>query len=180
MSEHGDGGGLPVLRAAIAEHVSLSRGIVADPRQVLVVGGIQEGLSITARLLLAPGATVITEDPCYRDMTYAFEAAGARLVGVPVDEDGLVTSELPEGGATLLYLTPGHQYPTGYTLSADRRTQAIAWARRTGCYIVEDDYDSAYQYDGSPMQAIPGARPTAPSTSARSPPRSAPASASDT
>jgi len=159
MSEHGDGGGLPALRAAIAEHVSLSRGIVADPRQVLVVGGIQEGLSITARLLLAPGGTVITEDPCYRDMTYAFEAAGARLVGVPVDEDGLDTSQLPQGGATLLYLTPTHQYPTGYTLSADRRTQAIAWARRTGCYIVEDDYDSVYQYDGSPMQAMAGSAP---------------------
>jgi len=159
MSEHGDAAGLPALRGAIAEHVSMSRGIVADPGQVLVVGGIQEALSITARLLVSPGATVVTEDPCYRDMTFAFEAAGARLVGVTVDEDGLIASQLPDAGATLLYLTPAHQYPTGHTLSADRRTRVIAWARRTGCYIVEDDYDSAYQYDGSPMQALAGSAP---------------------
>jgi GntR family transcriptional regulator/MocR family aminotransferase len=159
MSEHGDAAGVPALRAAIAEHVSMSRGIVADPGNVLVVGGIQEGLSITARLLVSPGATVVTEDPCYRDMTFTFEAAGARLVGVPVDEDGMVASQLPEAGASLLYLTPAHQYPTGHTLSADRRSQVIAWARRHGCYIVEDDYDSAYQYDGSPMQALAGSAP---------------------
>lgn len=156
MSEHGDAAGLPALRAAIAEHVSVSRGIVTDPGQVLVVGGIQEALSLTARMLVKPGAIVVTEDPCYREVGFVFAGAGARLVGVPVDEDGLVTADLPEAGAALLCLTPAHQYPMGHALSPERRAQAIAWARRVGCYIVEDDYDSAYQYDGSPMQAMAG------------------------
>ncbi|HXJ22403.1 MAG TPA: aminotransferase class I/II-fold pyridoxal phosphate-dependent enzyme [Polyangia bacterium] len=159
MSEPSDAAGLAVLRGAIAEHLSLSRGIVADPRQILVVGGVQEGLSLTARLLGGPGVTVATETPCYRDMTYAFEATGARLIPVPVDEDGLVAAQLPETGADLLYLTPAHQYPTGYTLSSERRGQVIGWARRHGCYLLEDDYDSAYQYDGSPMQALAGVAP---------------------
>ncbi len=159
MAEPADAAGLPALRTAIAEHVSVSRGIMAEPRQILVVGGTQEGLSLTARLLGGPGVTVATEMPCYRDMTCAFEAIGARLVPVPVDEDGLVTAQLPEAGASLLYLTPAHQYPTGYTLSRERRAQVIGWARRSGCYIVEDDYDSAYQYDGSPMQALAGSAP---------------------
>jgi GntR family transcriptional regulator/MocR family aminotransferase len=159
LSERGDASGLYALRAAIASHVSMSRGIVADPAQVLVVGGIQEGLGIAARLLVSPGDEVATEDPCYRGASSAFEAAGARLVSVAVDEDGLCTSQLPDSGAVLLYVTPSHQYPTGYVLSRARRTQLIAWARHHGCYLVEDDYDSEYQYDGSPLQALAGMGP---------------------
>ncbi len=159
LSEQTDAAGLPALRHAIAEHVSVSRGILADPAQILVVGGIQEGLSITARLLLSPGAVVLTETPTYRDAVFAFEAAGARVAALPGNEDGLLTSQLPEAGARLLYVTPAHQYPTGHALPPERRAQLIAWARRQGCTLLEDDYDSAYQYDGSPMQALAGSAP---------------------
>jgi len=159
LSRHGDPAGLPALRAAIAEHVSMSRGVVADPAQILIVGGTQEGLTLLARLFLSPNATAIIEDPCYRNAAVVFEAAGARLLGVTVDEDGLMTSRLPDQRAALLYLTPGHQYPTGYTLSPPRRAELIAWARRIGCYLVEDDYDSELQYDGSPLQALAGMAP---------------------
>ncbi len=159
LSEQTDAAGLPALRHAIAEHVSMSRGILADPAQILIVGGIQEGLSITARLLLSPGAVVLTETPTYRDAVFAFEAAGARVAALPVNEDGLLTAQLPDEGARLLYVTPAHQYPTGYALSPERRTQMIVWARRQGCTLLEDDYDSAYQYDGSPMQALAGSAP---------------------
>jgi GntR family transcriptional regulator / MocR family aminotransferase len=159
MSEHGDPAGLPALRALIAEHVSMSRGVIAAPDQVFVTGGIQEGLSLMARLLLSPSSTVVTEDPCHQGAAFAFEQAGARLAPVSVDEDGLVTARLPEGGATLCYVTPAHQFPTGYALSPARRASLISWARRSGCYIFEDDYDSEYQYDGSPLQALAGTAP---------------------
>ena len=159
LSEHGDPGGLNALRVAIAAHLSMSRGIVADPAQILIVAGIQEGLNIVARLFLSPDATVGIENPCYEGASLAFAAAGARLVFVDVDEDGLVTSLLRNEPMSLLYLTPAHQYPTGHTLSLARRMDLVAWARRNGCYLVEDDYDSEFQYDGSPLQALAGIAP---------------------
>jgi GntR family transcriptional regulator / MocR family aminotransferase len=159
MSDYGDPGGLYVLRAAIAAHLSVSRGIVADPAQILIATGTQEGLSLVARLFASPATTVLVEDPCYQGAAYAFSATGARLVGVPVDEDGLVVERLPDDRAALLYVTPAHQYPTGYTLSAARRTALIDWARRHGTYLVEDDYDAEFQYEGSPLQALAGMAP---------------------
>jgi GntR family transcriptional regulator/MocR family aminotransferase len=160
LSEHGDPAGLPALRAAIAEHVSMSRAVRADPAQIIVVGGIQEGLTLAARVLMSPGTTVVTEDPCHEGAALVFEAAGARLHGLPLDEDGLVTAQLPEtGDAALAYVTPAHQYPTGHALSPARRAELISWARRRGGLILEDDYDSEFQYDGSPLQALAGTAP---------------------
>jgi GntR family transcriptional regulator/MocR family aminotransferase len=157
LSEYGEPGGLRSLCAAIATHLAISRGVVADPAQVLIVSGVQEGLNIVARLF--PSTTVFVEDPCYQAAATAFTAAGARLFGAAVDEEGLMTSLLPEQSGCLLYVTPGHQYPTGHTLSLARRVELIAWARRNGCYLVEDDYDSEFQYDGAPLQALAGMAP---------------------
>jgi GntR family transcriptional regulator / MocR family aminotransferase len=159
FAEACDPGGLPALRAAIAAHLSISRGILADPAQILVVGGVQEGLSLVARLLLSSDALALVEDPCYEAAALTFAAAGAQVTSVPVDEEGLVPSLLPEEPAALLYVTPAHQYPTGHLLSLARRQQLIAWVRRTGCYLVEDDYDCEFQYDGSPLQALAGMAP---------------------
>jgi GntR family transcriptional regulator/MocR family aminotransferase len=159
LSEYGDPSGLPALRAAIAAHLSISRGIVADPAQIVIVAGIQEGLNIAARLFLSTGSIVLVENPSYNAAAFAFGASGAQVIGIGVDEDGLLTAQLPEKPAALLYLTPAHQYPTGHTLSLARRKQVIAWARRQGCYLVEDDYDCEFQYDGSPLQALAGMAP---------------------
>jgi GntR family transcriptional regulator/MocR family aminotransferase len=159
LSEYGDPSGLPTLRAAVAARLSISRGIVADPAQVLILAGIQEGLSLVARLFLSSGSVALVENPGYNAAALAFGASGARVVALDVDEEGVVTAQLPETPAALLYLTPSHQYPTGHTLSVARRKEVTAWARRTGCYIVEDDYDCEFQYDGSPLQALAGMAP---------------------
>ncbi len=159
LSQYGDPGGLLALRAAITAHLAYSRGIVVDPEQVLIVAGIQEGLNIAARLFLSPGSVALTEDPCYQGATYALQAAGARVLGVPVDDEGLVADALPQDGARLLYLTPSHQYPTGQVLSQARRHAVIAWARRTGCHLLEDDYDGEFQYEGSALPAIASLAP---------------------
>src|ERR1700761_9177154 len=159
LTQYGDTAGLPALRTAIANHLAASRGIVADPSRIIVVSGTQEGLNIAARLFLARGSLGVVEDPCYCGAVAAFEAMGAEIASVAVDSDGLVTSELPRLTASLLYLTPSHQYPTGITLSQQRRIDIIAWARRYGCYIVEDDYDCNIRYEGGPLQPIAAQAP---------------------
>ncbi len=159
LSEYGDPGGLAALRSAIAHHLAATRGLVADPGQIVIVGGIQEGITIAARLFLAPGKVAALETPCYQGAAFAFEAEGAEIAGVPVDEDGLIPEDLPKAAASLLYVTPSHQYPTGHTLALARRHAIVAWARRTGCYILEDDNDSDFRYEGSPLQAVAGMAP---------------------
>ncbi|MCF4167698.1 aminotransferase class I/II-fold pyridoxal phosphate-dependent enzyme [Zavarzinia compransoris] len=159
LTQYGDPGGLFALRAAIAEHLAASRGISADPGQVVITAGIQEGIGIAARLFLGPGTTAIVEDPCYQGAAFAFQASGAALASVPVDAEGLVTDALPDRPAGLVYVTPSHQYPTGHALSAARRGALIAWARAHGCYILEDDYDGDFRYEGSPLPSLAGLAP---------------------
>jgi GntR family transcriptional regulator/MocR family aminotransferase len=159
LSQYGDPAGLPSLRSAIAHHLSAARGIFADPSRIIVVAGAQEGISIAARLFLGPGASAAVEDPGYQGAAFAFEAAESDVVGVAVDDDGLIPAELPRRPTALLYLTPSHQYPTGHTLSLARRKEIATWARRYGCYILEDDCDSEFRYEGSPLQAVAAEAP---------------------
>jgi GntR family transcriptional regulator/MocR family aminotransferase len=159
LSQYSDPGGLFILRSAIAHHLAATRGIVTDPAHVVVTSGIQEGIHLAARLFLKGGRAAALENPCYQGAAFAFEASGADLIHVPVDEDGLIASELPERPVSLLYMTPSHQYPTGHTLSASRRKDIVAWARRNGCYLLEDDYDSDFRYEGSPHQAVAALAP---------------------
>jgi GntR family transcriptional regulator/MocR family aminotransferase len=159
LTQDSDVAGLPALRMAIANHLAASRGIVADPGRIVIVSGIQEGLNIAARLFLARGTLGIVEDPCYQGAVFAFEAAGAEVASVAVDHDGLIAERLPQRTTSLLYLTPSHQYPTGGTLSASRRGDIIAWARRYGCYIIEDDYDCDIRYEGSHLPSIAALAP---------------------
>ncbi len=159
LTQYGEPAGLPALRTAIANHLAAARGIVADPSRIVIVSGIQEGLALAARLYLARGALGVVEDPCYQGAALAFEAAGAEVASVAVDRDGLVPDDLPRRTASLLYTTPTHQYPTGATLSAERRTEVIAWARRYGCYIIEDDYDCDIRYQGSHLPPLAALAP---------------------
>jgi GntR family transcriptional regulator/MocR family aminotransferase len=159
LTQYGDPAGLPALRTAIANHLAAARGIVADPSRIVIVSGIQESLTLAARLYLTRGMLSVVEDPCYHGAALAFEAAGAEVASVAVDQDGLIPDLLPQRTASLLYTTPSHQYPTGATLSAERRTEVIAWARRYGCYIVEDDYDCDIRYQGSHLPPLAALAP---------------------
>ena len=159
LTQYGDPAGLPALRTAIANHLAASRGIVADPRRIVIVSGVQEGLNIAARLFLARGTLGVVEDPCYRGAVSAFEATGAEVESVAVDQDGLIADRLPRRTTSLLYLTPSHQYPTGGSLSAERRGDIVAWARQYGCYLLEDDYDCDIRYEGSHLPPIAAMAP---------------------
>src|SRR6202042_682425 len=159
LTQYGEPAGLPALRTAIANHLAAARGIMADPSRIVIVSGIQEGLTIAARLFLSRGALSVVEDPCYLGAAKAFEAADAEIISVAVDQDGLNPELLPQRTASLLYMTPSHQYPTGATLSAARRTDIVAWARRYGCYIIEDDYDCDIRYLGSHLMPLAALAP---------------------
>jgi len=147
------------IGASIASHLAASRGIVADPSRIVIVSGAQEGISIAARLFLNHGTPSAIEDPCYQGAAFAFEAMGSEISGVAVDFEGLIPEELPQRPTSLLYVTPPHQYPTGHMLPLARRQAIVAWARRYGCYILEDDRDGDFRYEGSPQQAIAGFAP---------------------
>jgi GntR family transcriptional regulator/MocR family aminotransferase len=142
------------LREAVADYLRTSRGANCDPEQVAIVAGVQEALDLTARLLLNPGDRVCMEDPGYPGAAMAFEAVGAKVSAVRVDEEGM---ELPSAGlrdARLVYITPGHEFPLGMTMSLARRFALLEWARKSGALIFEDDYDSEYRYSGSPIPAL--------------------------
>lgn len=153
ISRYGEPQGLASLRQAVADYAGAARGIKADAGQVLITNGIQEGLSILARLFIRPGTDVAIENPCYRGAANLFASHGAKLLPVPVDQDGVDVTKLPSEAA-LIYVTPSHQYPTGAMLSLERRARLLEWARRGHAYIVEDDYDSDFYYDGAPLPAL--------------------------
>ncbi|HEX4368084.1 MAG TPA: aminotransferase class I/II-fold pyridoxal phosphate-dependent enzyme [Rhodopila sp.] len=154
LTHQGDLFGLASLRSAIVSHLGAARGIVADPAQIVIVSGTAEVIAIASRLFLAPGSLVCVEDPCYRPAAAAFQAAGAELCAVPVDDAGIVAADLPPRPTALLYVTPAHQYPTGHTLSSARREQIAAWAQRTGCFILEDDRGADFRYEGGAPRAL--------------------------
>ena len=154
---YGDPRGSPTLRAALQGYLWRARGLRCEPDQIVVVTGSQQGLDICARLLLDAGDRVVIEDPGYNLAQQIFRAAGAELIPAPVDREGLHTGGLPP--ARLAYTTPSHQFPLGSVMSAGRRRELLAWARRTGAFIIEDDYDSEYRFDIGPippLQALGG------------------------
>ena len=159
LSQSGDPGGLAALRMALAQHLAAARGITVDPAQILVLSGIREGIALVARLLLAPGRRAVLENPAYDGAAAVFAMSGAELVRVGVDEEGICGDGLPERAVTLVYLTPSHQYPTGHTLSLARRRAIVNWARRQGCYILEDDYNGDFRFEGPPLPAIAALAP---------------------
>jgi GntR family transcriptional regulator / MocR family aminotransferase len=158
---YGDPLGFPPLRQAIAEYVGAARGVRCDPSRILVTAGSQHALQIAAHVLLDAGDSVWIEDPGYPGAHRALLMAGARLVPVPVDHDGLVVDDgirlAPTARAA--YVTPSHQYPLGATMSAARRMQLQRWAARAEGWIIEDDYDSEYRFGGKPIAALQGLDP---------------------
>jgi GntR family transcriptional regulator/MocR family aminotransferase len=153
-----DVGGYRPLREAIAAHLGTARGVRCDWRQVIVLASTNQALELAARLVLDAGDAAWIEEPGYLGARAALRGAGARLVPVPVDEQGIdvAAGEAREPAARLAYVTPSHQYPLGVTLSLARRLALLGWAARAGAWIFEDDYDSELRYTGRPLAAVQG------------------------
>jgi len=152
-SPQGNPGHFP-LREAVATHIGISRAVVCEPDDVLVTAGAQQAFDILARVLVTPGVTTVAiEDPGYPPMRAAFLAAGAKVVPVAVDAQGLVVDALPIP-VQIVCVCPSHQFPLGVSMSAERRAALLDFARKHGAVIVEDDYDGEFRYDGTPLQAL--------------------------
>ena len=149
-------GGHRPLREAIAAYLAPVRGIACDPGQVVVTSGSQQAIDLAARLLADVGDDAWTEDPAYVAGRHALAAAGLRTVPVPVDKEGLdvAAGERLAPWARLALVTPSHQYPLGTVMSLRRRLALLDWARRAGAWVIEDDYDSEFRYDGRPLQPL--------------------------
>jgi GntR family transcriptional regulator/MocR family aminotransferase len=158
MLLYGDPMGYRPFREAVAEYLRTSRAVRCEADQIMVTSGSQQGLEISVRVLLDPGSEVWVEEPGYSGARDVLTMAGARLVPVPVDDQGLDVAagiaRCPQARAA--HVTPSHQYPLGATMSASRRLQLLDWAQRSGAWILEDDYDSEYRYESQPVAALQG------------------------
>ena len=144
------------LRQAIAEHVGLTRAVACEAKDVLVTSGAQQAFDLIARALVIPGeTTAAVEDPGYPPMRVPFAAAGARVVPVPVDGEGIIIDAIPTD-AKIICVCPSHQFPLGMPMSPRRRDALLRFARQNGAVIVEDDYDGEFRYEGSPLEALRG------------------------
>ncbi|TCO61016.1 PLP-dependent aminotransferase family protein [Actinocrispum wychmicini] len=141
------------LRAAIARYVGVSRSVQAGADDVIVTQGAQQALDVIGRVLVEPGDCVAIEEPGYVPARGLFTSLGARVVGVPVDGEGLDVASLPSD-ARLVYTTPSHQFPLGTPMSLARRTALLSWAHRHDAVVVEDDYDSEYRFSDRPLQPL--------------------------
>ncbi len=143
--DYGDNRGERTLRAALADHLGRTRGVIAEPDQIIVVQGTAQAVDLLLRVLLRRGASrVAVEDPSHTTNHQRVREFGLDLVGQPVDAHGMVVAGLD---ADAVLVTPAHQFPTGSVLSGERRRQLLAWSRASGGLIVEDDYDAEFRYD---------------------------------
>lgn len=152
--DYGPAAGHLALREAICNHLRRSRAVACDPSQVIVVNGSQQALDLIARVLIEPGDRVAIEDPGYQGTREVLRAAGARVLPVGVDREGLDPSQLPN--ARIAFVTPSHQFPTGAVLPLARRVALLEWAQRRNAVVVEDDYDGEFRYECQALESLQG------------------------
>jgi GntR family transcriptional regulator / MocR family aminotransferase len=153
---YGDISGHPSFRKILAVHLAETRGVIADPDQILVTASARGATSLIASALLDLGDAVWVEEPGFRGPKTVFAAAGAMLVPLPVDEHGMTLNVATLPRPRLIYATPSHQYPTGAIMKLSRRLDLLNIAAKANAYIIEDDYDSEFQYRGRPIAALQG------------------------
>lgn len=147
-------GWLP-LRVQIARYLGAVRGISCEPDQIVILTGIRDGLDLSARILLTRQDKVLIEDPGYLTAVPLFSQFTPKVMPIAIDEQGFsVARAKRQRGVKLVHVTPAHQSPTGITMPVSRRLELLAWAEEQNCWIVEDDYDSEFNYDSAPLPAL--------------------------
>ncbi|RAU18892.1 PLP-dependent aminotransferase family protein [Nitrincola tibetensis] len=156
--QHSDPQGTKELRRAIAHYVNIERGAHATPERILILTSSQQAIALCAQVLLDEGDNIFTENPLYQGARKAFNTAGLTSIPIPVDQQGMRVDLLKQhpSSAKVISLTPSHQYPTGATLSLERRLELIEWAEQNQAWIIEDDYDSEFHYAGKPTACVQG------------------------
>lgn len=157
LSSYGSAAGFRPLRETLADYLTRERGVVCDAEQLVIVSGAQQALDVLARLLLQPGDEVVVETPGYRDAFDLFRLHGARLIGLPVDDQGLPVDDIPrDSAARVVFATPAHQFPHGGTMPFARRARLLAWAQANRALIIEDDYDGDLRYVDHSIASLQG------------------------
>ena len=146
--------GAPALREAIAKHVMPLRGIETSPDDVIVVSGAQQGIELVVRALVNSGDTVVVEEPHYQGTRQSLLAAGAHIRYAPVDRSGLNLRAMQPHGCKAVFTTPSRQFPTGVAMPFSRRLELLRWCAESDAWLVEDDFDSEFHYDGRQHAAI--------------------------
>jgi GntR family transcriptional regulator / MocR family aminotransferase len=155
---YGGPAGYRPLREAIATYLRTVRAARCEADQIIIVSGSQQALDLTASVLLDPGEAAWMEEPGYWGARTALLGAGARLVHVPVDAEGMILEDgiRRDANPRLIHVTPSHQYPLGMTMSLSRRLHLLKLASQVGAWILEDDYDSEFRYAGRPLASLQG------------------------
>jgi GntR family transcriptional regulator / MocR family aminotransferase len=148
-----DPAGEQELRLAVSRYLAFSRAVLCNWQDVIITQGAQQAIDLIARVVLRPGDVVAVEEPGYPPARAAFTASRAKIIGVPVDEHGLIVEQLPKK-ARLVYVTPSHQFPLGMPMSLERRVALLEWAQHQGAVILEDDYDGEFRFEGRPMESL--------------------------
>lgn len=155
---YGEPAGFYPLRQAIAAYLKAFRAVNCDSEQVIITNGSQHAFDLISRVFLEPKAEVWIENPCYFGAKQVFQSFDAKLVPVAVDRNGFDLADALEQSRKpkLVYVTPSHQFPLGVTMSLSRRLQLLEWASKSETWIVEDDYDSEFRYEGRPLASMQG------------------------
>jgi len=167
LLKYHDQGGYGPLKTALRDYLQNSRGVQCTAEQIIIVNGSQAALDLVARLLVNEGDHIAVEEPGYLGARDGFRAAGAQLLPVPVDDDGLDVDALSElsgpqlsrgkkAPIKLVYTTPSYQFPLGKTLSLPRRLALLQWAAEANGFILEDDYDSEFRFGERPLSSLQG------------------------
>ncbi|MFS1514861.1 PLP-dependent aminotransferase family protein [Chengkuizengella sp. SCS-71B] len=141
------------LREAISNHLLKTRGIQSTPDEVVIVNGSMQAIAICSQLLINPEDKVIVENPCYKGIHRAIQAAGGVTAPMDVEEDG-IQLQMENWKAKLAFVTPSRQYPTGVVLNLSKRQKILEWAHNNNALIIEDDYDSEFRFRGRPIEPL--------------------------
>jgi GntR family transcriptional regulator/MocR family aminotransferase len=152
-AQYSDPAGTAALRTALARWIARSRGVATTAENIVVTAGAQHAVDLIARVLVEPGSVVAVEEPGYPPVVELLRAHGAVVVGVPVDDEGIVVDAIPPS-ARLVYVTPSHQFPLGVVLSRRRRIALLQWAGANDAAIIEDDYDSEFRHTVRPLEPL--------------------------
>lgn len=148
------------LRTVLSDYLLRTRGVECLPEQLIITTGATQALTLVARLLLSQNEKVIIEDPITHEIQTIFQSYGASLFPIRVDKNGMDTSQIPQNvKPAFIFVTPSHQFPMGGTLPIQRRIQLIEYARKMDSFLVEDDYDSEFRYEGTPVSSLQGLDP---------------------
>lgn len=154
LTSYGHHKGEYLLRKEIASYLYQARGVYCSPEQIIITSGTQHSLNLLCETVFKGYDHFAIENPGYDRARYVFENHGFRVTPIFLDKDGLSVENLKACGANIVYATPSHQYPRGMVMPFNRRLELLQWAEETNGYIIEDDYDGEFRYEGKPIPAL--------------------------